>query len=107
MALDPTYIIVSILGTVPPTIAASAALITARRSRNDVSAVHEEVRTNHGMRAGEYLESIAAAQTVQSNLLLAHTTQDEGQFKAIHEESARLRDVVETLISDMGLDQPR
>lgn len=34
-------------------------ILSNRRTKDAVAAVHDEVRTNHGQRAGDYLEGIA------------------------------------------------
>jgi len=59
---DPNIIVPAILTSVPVILAAITGLIVTlrsnRRNRKATEAVHEEIRTNHGLRAGEYIEAI-------------------------------------------------
>jgi hypothetical protein len=67
--------VVEIVGTI---ILAVGGIYAARVGRS-VKAVHEEVRTNHGKRAGEYLEMVPD----MMKLLAEHTVQDADQFGQI------------------------
>jgi hypothetical protein len=59
---DPNIIVPAILTSVPVILAALAGLIVTlrsnRKNRQATNDVHDEIRTNHGLRAGEYLEMI-------------------------------------------------
>lgn len=59
---DPNIIVPAILTSVPVIIAAVTGLIVTlrsnRRNRQATQAVHDEIKTNHGLRAGEYLEMV-------------------------------------------------
>lgn len=70
--------------------AGSPAFLTMRRAERKMEAVHDEVRTNHGRPAREYLEMIAevktavelvaAGQAAVVKLIGEHTLQDERNF---------------------------
>lgn len=68
--------------------------LSNRKTRNEVGArvaeVHEEVRTNHGKSAGEYIENIAGNQEALFRLLVDHTAQDAVQFHDIKERLNQL-----------------
>lgn len=103
--IDPTPILVAILGTTASIYAATG----ARRTKK----IHDEVRTNHGLRAGEYLEKLGPLlneQVVQRSQLDSlivgqadmrgkldahtktlgeHTKDDTVRFTALEESSVR------------------
>jgi hypothetical protein len=62
----------TLVAIVPPTLMGLAALMQARRT-------HAEVRTNHGKRAGEYLELLP-------QLLEAHAEVDTARFDQVQAE---------------------
>lgn len=51
--------IIAAIGALPPTIMALLAWRSAHGAQNAATDTHDEVRTNHGKRAGEYLERLA------------------------------------------------
>lgn len=59
--MDVEAIIVAFIATVPPTIMALASWGSSRK-------VHAEIKTNHGLRAGEYLEMQTVLAEGQSRL---------------------------------------
>ena len=63
-------VVVAVIGAVPATIAAVGAFKGARRA----SATKAEVQTNHGMRAGEYLERIDTRVATLSDLVAQQAT---------------------------------
>jgi hypothetical protein len=67
-------VIAAFVAAVPATIAAFAAWRT-----------HSQVKTNHGMRAGEYLE-------LTLSQLNAHTEQDDRNFRELRHEIVRLHE---------------
>lgn len=68
----------AILVAVPATITALASWRASRR-------VHAEVKTNHGHRAGEYLDTVLPERIGRlEGLLDAHAAQDHEAFSAIH-----------------------
>lgn len=90
-AADPNIIVPAIIAAIPVTIAAVAGMLVTmnsiRRGRekqdktvNDaaqqvleaITGVHEEVSTNHGLRAGEYIEMIGP----MSDFLVQHAKDD-------------------------------
>jgi hypothetical protein len=73
--MDPTIAaaVIAALGVIISTWLAN------RKTRRGVTAVHDEVRTNHGKRAGEYLENVDALLT----LFAEHTAQDERNFNEL------------------------
>lgn len=57
-----------------------------RRTRVAVEGVHDEVRTNHGRRAGEYLEDISQVKTDLNSLATTfakHVDSDAEQFRIV------------------------
>lgn len=68
-------------GTVVTTLGVVIVAIMSRGNRNAIREVHEEVRTNHGERAGAYIEQIPVLAT--SVQLLAG--QVEGLGTIVHE----------------------
>lgn len=59
---NPNILVPAILTSIPVIIAAITGLVVTlrsnRKNRKATEAVHDEIRTNHGKRAGEYLEMV-------------------------------------------------
>lgn len=69
-------------------IGAFALVWTSRSTRKAVGEVHDEVRTNHGKKAYEYLEGIddlKQGQEAMFVMLAEHTLQDDKNFKELRE----------------------
>lgn len=83
--IDPSTIVAAAIAAAPPTF---AIIMRSKGMGKKVDELHDEVRTNHGKRQGEYIEQLADGQAVQSALLLAHTRQDESRFSALERSLA-------------------
>lgn len=75
------------IAAVPSSVAAFAAVVSARRARQ----THAEVRTNHGLRAGEYLELVSANILDLKTSLDDHTANDTEQFEALQRQISNLQ----------------
>jgi hypothetical protein len=92
---DWTPIIVAAIGAAGLVLAGFVQVLGQRKTRKTVEAVHDEVRTNHGKSASDYLEmveevkdkltQVEANQNAFVRLLADHTTQDGRQFQEIHD----------------------
>lgn len=90
-----TDIVVALIGAAALIASVTMPIIITRRVGSKVDAVHDEVRTNHGMRAGDYLEKVADLQVevaaqgkVLTHLAQAwgdHTVSDAVSFKEIND----------------------
>lgn len=104
--MDPAAALgVALIAAVPATIAALASWRQAKKTRGEIS-------TNHGLRAGEYIEAIAhqvgvlkANQEIavaqahtyhlaQTEALREHTAQDAERFEALQEEIQAIKDAL-------------
>lgn len=54
-----TEIIVALIGLIGLIASVTIPVVMGRRTQTKVDAVHAEVKTNHGLRAGEYMEMVA------------------------------------------------
>lgn len=79
-------------------------LISNRKTRGAVGRVHDEVRTNHGLRAGDYLEMVAQVQetsAAQGRVIASlaqswgdHTVADAVSFEEISKRLEHIEDAV-------------
>lgn len=79
-----TVVVAALIAAAPPTLAVAAkwrydATKGAKREKK-IDDVHDEVRTNHGKKNGEYIEQLVSGQAIQSALLVTHTRQDDERF---------------------------
>ena len=65
---------VAALGTLITGVGALAAWRNTRDAKDEAQKIHIEVKTNHGMRAGEYLELIHADVRDLRSLIVEHIT---------------------------------
>lgn len=78
---DLTLIIVAVIAAVPTLLALG---YKEHRDKARQEALHDEVRTNHGMRLGEHIENIEEKQDWITDLMLIHTAQDDARFQQLN-----------------------
>lgn len=80
--MDPV-VIAAFIAAVPATVAGAAAWKAAR-------GVHKEVRTNHGLRQGDYVELTAMVVGELRESFATHVQQDADNFATINEQLAEI-----------------
>lgn len=78
---DLTLIFVAMIGSVPALLALG---LKDRRDKRRNRELHDEVKTNHGKRLGQYVEDTAAGMGTLGLILLQHTQADEEKFEALN-----------------------
>lgn len=76
----------TVLAAIITTLGAVYVTLGQRRTRRAVTDVHDEIRTNHGLRAGEYLERVAEVQISVARLrldLADHAVTDSENFDSL------------------------
>lgn len=84
--MDP-YVVIAFIGAVPSTIAAIAALQSSRRSKG----VHDEIRTNHGLRQGDYVELTAMVVGELKDWSTQHAADDKHSFAVLSAGQEEIR----------------